>query len=190
MFRSSGEIICDHEPVKKLIEGYGVPAENVHAILPYSTQYGEEIPVPLPAEVEQFIAAHELRLFSYSLFRPEFTMDVLFEAFACIRERYPNAGLLLAGPKEVPAEAREQLRRLGIADAVLIPGNLPHAEFLTVLQRSDVFVRTHLRDGVCASVLEALQQLARKVRGAPAAARSEVELARTRLRQLDQLPDR
>jgi glycosyltransferase involved in cell wall biosynthesis len=34
---------------------------------------------------------------------------------------------------------------------------VPHAEFLTILQRSDVFVRTHLRDGVCTSVLEALQ---------------------------------
>jgi glycosyltransferase involved in cell wall biosynthesis len=157
LFHSCGEIICNHEPVKKLIEGYGVPAENVHAIPAYSTQYGEEIPVPLPAAVECFLATHEPRLFSYSMFRPEFTMEVLFEAFARARRKYPNAGLLLAGPREVPPEAIEQMRKLGIADAVLIPGNLPHAEFLTAVQRSDVFVRTHLRDGVCASVLEALQ---------------------------------
>jgi glycosyltransferase involved in cell wall biosynthesis len=156
LFRSCGEIVCNHEPVKKLIEGYGVAAENVHAIPAYSTQYGEEIPVPLPSTVEQFLTAHEPRLFSYALFRPEFTMDVLFESFARIREKYPRAGLLLAGPKEVPKDAVEQMRRLGIAEAVLIPGNLPHAEFLTAVQRSDVVVRTHLRDGVCTSVLEAL----------------------------------
>ncbi len=156
LFRSCAEIICNHEPVKKLIEGYGVPAARVHAIPAYSTQYGEEIPVPLPLQVEQFLTQHEPRLFSYSLFRPEFTMDVLFESLARIREKYPRAGLLLAGPREVPAEAVEQMRRLGVAEAVLIPGNLPHAEFLTAVQRSDVFVRTHLRDGVCTSVLEAL----------------------------------
>lgn len=157
LFRSCGEIICNHEPVKKLIEAYGVPPEKVHAIPAYSTQYSEELPVPLPAAAEQFLAAHGPRLFSYSLFRPEFTMEVLFESFARIREKYPRAGLLLAGPKEVPSEAVEQMQRLGIADAVLIPGNLPHSEFLTAMQRSDVVVRTHLRDGVCTSVLEALQ---------------------------------
>jgi glycosyltransferase involved in cell wall biosynthesis len=156
LFRSCGHIICNHEPVKKRIEAYGVAAARVHAIPAYSTQYGEEIPAPLPPQVEQFLAQHEPRLFSYSLFRPEFTMDVLFESFARLREKYPRAGLLLAGPKEVPAEAAEHMRRLGIAGAMLIPGNLPHAEFLTAVQRSDAFVRTHLRDGVCTSVLEAL----------------------------------
>ncbi len=156
LFRSSGAIICNSEPVKKVILAYGVPAEKVQPI--FSVQYsGEEIPVPLPAEVEQFLRAHAPRLFSYSLFRAEFTMDALFEAFAAIRRDFPRAGLLIAGPQEVPPEAMEQIRRLGIADAILIPGNLPHAEFLTAVQRSDVFVRTHLRDGVCTSVLESLK---------------------------------
>lgn len=157
LFRSCGEIICNHEPVKKLIEGYGVPAENVHAIPAYSTQYSEEIPAPLPSAVEEFLTSHEPRLFSYSLFRPEFTMDVLFEAFALVRQKHPRAGLLIAGPAEVPPDAAAQMKRLGIADAILFPGNLPHAEFLTAVQRSDVVVRTHLRDGICTSVLEALQ---------------------------------
>ena len=156
LFRSSGAIICNSEPVKKVILGYGVPAEKVHPI--FSVQYTtEEIPVPLSHRMEEFFRAHEPRLFSYSLFRVEFTMEALFEAFAAVRRDFPRAGLLIAGPQEVPPEATEQMRRLGIADAILIPGNLPHAEFLTAVQRSDVFVRTHLRDGVCTSVLEALK---------------------------------
>jgi glycosyltransferase involved in cell wall biosynthesis len=157
LFRACGQIICNHEPVRKLIVAtYGVRAEIVHPIPAFSTQYHEEIPVPLVAPVEQFLQAHAPRLFSYSLFRPEFTMDALFTAFAAVRVRYPNAGLLIAGPKETPPATLAEMQRCGIAQAVLIPGNLEHAEFLTAVERCDVFVRTHLRDGVCTSVLEAL----------------------------------
>jgi glycosyltransferase involved in cell wall biosynthesis len=157
LFAASGEVICNHEPVKQAIASYKIPLGKIHPIPAYSVQYTEELPAPLPAAVEQFFRAHEPRLFSYSLFRAEFTMEALFDAFAAVRRDFPRAGLLLAGPQEVPPEAAEQMRRLGIADAVLIAGNLPHAEFLTAVQRSDVFVRTHLRDGVCTSVLEALK---------------------------------
>ena len=158
LFRASGAIICNHEPVKKIIaETYGIPADRIHPIPAFSTQYSEEIPVPLSPQVETFLQKHSPRLFSYSLFRPEFTMDALFDSFVAVRERYPNAGLLIAGPKEIPAEATELMRARGIEQSIIIPGNLAHAEFLTAVQRSDVFIRTHLRDGVCTSVLEALQ---------------------------------
>ena len=156
LFAACGEIICNHEPVKAAIVAYGIPESRVHPIPAYSVQYSEEIPALLPAAVEEFLAAHEPRLFTYSLFRPEFTMDALFDAFAAVRERYPQAGLLLAGPGEIPEDARAALLRLHIDSAVLAPGNMPHAQFLTAVQRCDVFVRTHLRDGVCTSVLEAL----------------------------------
>jgi glycosyltransferase involved in cell wall biosynthesis len=157
LFSACGEVICNHEPVKKHIAAYGIPESKIHPIPAFSVQYSEEIPVSLPPAVEKFLVAHEPRLFSYSLFRPEFTMEALFEAFAALRRDYSNAGLLIAGPQDVPPEALEHMRRLGLETCVYIPGNLPHAEFLTAVQRSDVFVRTHLRDGVCTSVLEALQ---------------------------------
>ncbi len=157
LFALSGEVICNHEPVKQAIAAYRIAPDKIHPIPAFSVQYTEELPVPLPATVEQFFHVQEPRLFSYSLFRTEFTMEALFEAFAAVRRDFPHAGLLIAGPQEVPPEATAQMRRLGIADAILIPGNLPHAEFLTAVQRSDVFVRTHVRDGVCTSVLEALR---------------------------------
>jgi glycosyltransferase involved in cell wall biosynthesis len=156
LFTASGEIICDHEPVKAAIETYGIPGRKVHAISPFSVEYTEDDPAPLPAAVEDFLRGHEPRLFSYSMFRPEFTIEALWEAFGAVRKRYPQAGLLLAGPQDVPDDVRRSLRQMELESSVLMPGNLPHAQFLTAVQRSDVFVRTHLRDGVCASVLEAL----------------------------------
>ena len=155
LFSASGEVICNFEPVKQAILGYGIPAAKIHPI--FSVEYRtKNIPVPLPETVEMFLRAHEPRIFSYTLFRPEFTTQALFEAFADLRREYPRAGLLIVGPPEVPREAEEQMRNLGIECSVLLPGNLPHAEFLTALKRSDVFVRTHLRDGLCSSVIEAL----------------------------------
>lgn len=155
LFQASGEIICNLESVKAAILKYGIAPEKVHPI--FSVQYQpEQIPVPLPAHVEQFLQSHEPRLFSYSLFRPEFTMDCLFEAFARVRREFPQAGLLIVGPLETPAEAHAQTHRLGIESSVLVAGNLPRTEFLTAIQSSSVFVRTHLRDGLCSSVLEAL----------------------------------
>jgi glycosyltransferase involved in cell wall biosynthesis len=39
---------------------------------------------------------------------------------------------------------------------VLVVNDLPHDAFLQALGRSTVYLRTHLSDGVCSSVLEAL----------------------------------
>lgn len=156
LFSASGEIICNHEPVKAAIEAYGIPAAKIHPIPAYSVQYEEEIPAPLPAAVEDFLSGHEPRLFSYALFRPEFTVEALWEAFSRVRQRFPRAGLLLAGPPELPEGIRRALAERALDSSVFVPGNLPHAQFLTAVGRSDVFVRTHLRDGVCTSVLEAL----------------------------------
>jgi glycosyltransferase involved in cell wall biosynthesis len=156
LFRLSGRIICNHQPVKRLIANYGVPEHKIEPIPAFSVQYSEEVPAPLPAAVDEFLSAHSPRLFCYAMSRPEFTLECLFEAFAALRREFPNAGLLMTGGQDVPPELKSDLQRLGIADAVLFAGNLPHAEFLTAVQHSDAFVRTHLRDGVCSSVLEAL----------------------------------
>jgi glycosyltransferase involved in cell wall biosynthesis len=156
LFRSSGSIVCNFEPVKNAIRQYGIPAEKIHPIPAFSKQYEEQIAVALAEPIERFLRAHEPRIFTYTLFRPEFTTDCLFQAFAEVRMKFPRAGLLLFGSHEVPPEVHAQLRRLGIKSSVVVGRSLAHAEFLTAIKRCDVFVRTHLRDGVCASILEAL----------------------------------
>jgi glycosyltransferase involved in cell wall biosynthesis len=156
LFTSSGDVICNHEPVKALIAKYGVPPERIHPIPAFTTQYAEEIPAPLPAEVEAFFARHDPVVFTYTLLREEFTVAALLDAFRAVADAHPRAGLLFVGPKVVPDDFRAQLAERGLTDRVLVPGNLPHAQFVTAMQRSVLYLRTHLRDGVCSSVLEAL----------------------------------
>jgi glycosyltransferase involved in cell wall biosynthesis len=154
LFHASGAIVCNMESVRREILQYGVPSGKIQAI--FSVNYQKEaIPVPLPNSVEQFLSAHQTRLFSYTLFRPEYTPECLFEAFAQVRQMFPQAGLLIAGPQEVPPEIASMIRERGLESSVFISGNLAHAEFLTAIQRCDVFIRP-VRDGLCASVIEAL----------------------------------
>lgn len=156
LFTQSGDIICNHEPVKELIARYGVPKDRIHAIPAFTSQYAEELPAPLPAEVDRFFERHDPVVFTYTLLREEFTVDALLDAFKTVTEAHPRVGLLFVGPKEVPESFRQALAARGLTDRVLVPGNLPHAQFLTAMQRSVLYLRTHLRDGVCSSVLEGL----------------------------------
>jgi glycosyltransferase involved in cell wall biosynthesis len=156
LFTASGEIICNHEPVRTEIVKYGVNKGRVHPIPAFSRRYTAGEQVAVPAEIDAFAARHEIRIFSYLLFRPEFTIDALWESFAAIRQVFPGAGLLVVGPHQDIEATMASLRQAGIAEHVFMAGNLNHNEFVAVLRRSDVYVRTHLRDGVCSSVLEAL----------------------------------
>lgn len=156
LFRWSDRIICNMDSVKQVILTYGLPSEKVSSF--FSVDYQEDdFPAPLKQGIEKFLDAHHPKLFSYTLFRPEFTIECLLDAFARIRETFPNAGLLIVGPQETPQEVQEYMRRLHIESDIMIAGNLRRAEFLTAISRSDVFIRTHLRDGLCSSVIEALR---------------------------------
>ena len=48
------------------------------------------------------------------------------------------------------------IQDLGLGDRICAVGDLSHDQFLTAMTRSRMYVRTHISDGVCSSVLEAL----------------------------------
>jgi glycosyltransferase involved in cell wall biosynthesis len=45
---------------------------------------------------------------------------------------------------------------MGLEKHVLLAGDLPHDEFMTLMTRARLYLRTPKKDGVCSSVLEAL----------------------------------
>lgn len=62
-------------------------------------------------------------------------VDLIVEAFARVRPRFPNARLIIAGKGEAREALEAQIRRLGIEDAVEMPG------FVTEEQKRDLFRR-------------------------------------------------
>jgi teichuronic acid biosynthesis glycosyltransferase TuaC len=85
---------------------------------------------------------------------------LLIEAFASIRERRPDALLVIIGSDAPEPDYARQLRhqidtsRLG--DSVRLVGNLPPARVAQWLCASDLFVLATAREGCCNAVLEAL----------------------------------
>ena len=159
LFRTAGFIACDSEPIKDAIVRYGIRPEKIQDIATFSPQYVEFTRQQLTERMEEFLGRYSRVLFSYVSFRPEYRLDVLREGMRRYRALHPDSGFVWLGfpDKEMPAAeefvqgwSREE------RDALLLLGNLPHDQFLTLLSRSFICLRTPACDGVAASVLESL----------------------------------
>ncbi|CAB1127698.1 putative Glycosyltransferase family 1 protein [Candidatus Hydrogenisulfobacillus filiaventi] len=87
-------------------------------------------------------------------FVPEKALDVLVEAFARVRARWPEARLLLVGDGPGRPELERRIRRLGLEAAVEFPGYQPDP--LPWLLRMRVFVLSSVKEGAPYTLLEAL----------------------------------
>jgi glycosyltransferase involved in cell wall biosynthesis len=154
-------IICNSEEVKAKIVEYGVPPSKIVPIPAFSRQYLEAGNDPLPPAVESFFQRFPQVVFCYTKMRPLFFPEATVEGFARLAARRTDVGLLLcgtAGHTEAgiwPA-VQARLAQPDLRDRVIVVDDLRHELFLQALGRSSVCLRTHLSDGVCSSVLEAL----------------------------------
>lgn len=159
LFHLAGGIACDSNAVKNVIESYGINPNKIEAIETFSSQYLDFQPAELNAEIEDFLLSHSPVFFSYVSFRPEYRLEVLREAMAMFRAKFPQAGFVWLGfpNKEMPP-AREYIATWTSEErqSLLLLGNLEHNQFLTLLTRCAAYVRTPACDGVSASVLESL----------------------------------
>ena len=159
LFRLAGSISCDSVPVKRAIEAHRIRSDRIVAIPPFSKQNLTFKPVALPENVQNFLGRHQPVFFCYVSFRPEYELPTLRRAMTKFRTEYPNAGFVWLGfpSKEMPAveqyvgewSAKER-------EGLLLLGNLPHEDFLSLLQRCTAYLRTPMCDGVAASILESL----------------------------------
>jgi glycosyltransferase involved in cell wall biosynthesis len=159
LFRLAGRILCNSTAVKRAIVDYGIDPAQVVAIPGFSSQHLSFTKVPLSEATEQFLEFHRPVFFCYLSFRPEYKLPVLREAMSQFRERYTESGFIWLGfpAKESPAaKAYVDSWPAQERGGLLLLGNLPHDEFLTLLGRSSAYVRTPACDGVSASILECL----------------------------------
>jgi glycosyltransferase involved in cell wall biosynthesis len=159
LFGAAGAISCDSQPIKDAIVSYGIRPGKIENIATFSPQYVQFEPGKLSESVEEFLAAHPRIVLSYVSFRPEYGLESLREGIRRYRQRYPETGFVWLGfpDKEVPA-AEEFIQGWSTQEraGLLLLGNLPHDQFLTLLSRSFICLRTPACDGVAASVLESI----------------------------------
>jgi glycosyltransferase involved in cell wall biosynthesis len=149
--------VCNSDPVRRAIASYGIRPERIHVIPAFSRQYleGPRADAPPPPIVE-FMSRHAPVLVCYTAFRPEFMLDQFLRVLAgAIRSRC-RLGVVVIGHLRGHEPFLARARELGLEHALHLAGDLAHDDFLATVRRADLFVRTHLRDGVSSSVLEAL----------------------------------
>jgi glycosyltransferase involved in cell wall biosynthesis len=159
LFRLAERISCNSSAVKEAIVLHGVDPSKVATIPGFSSRHLIFTEKPLSGCIEGFLSCHRPVFFCYVSFRREYDLPTLREAMRQFRERYPHAGFVWLGfpAKELPlASTYADGWPAHERDCLLLLGNLPHDEFLTLLRRSSAYVRTPVCDGVCASILESL----------------------------------
>lgn len=159
LFRLANQISCNSLQVKKAIESYGVDSARIAAIPGFSRQYVNFQRRTLSPDVESFRQNHHPLFFCYVSYRPEYQLPILREAMLRFRQIHPNAGFIWLGfpSKEMPPVNNYVCGWTpSERESLLLLGNLPHDEFLTLMSRCSAYIRTPVCDGVSSSILEAL----------------------------------
>lgn len=162
LFLLPRHIICNSEAVKACIQQYGVAPRKIFPIPAFSAQYMEFTKSPLPDALEDFFTRYSDVVFTYIRLRPLFYPLTLLDAVARICRERPNVGVVLCGASaghfepELKAAFGKKLADLRLADQVCVLEDLGHDAFLTALQRSVLYLRTPITDGVASSVLESI----------------------------------
>lgn len=149
-------IICNNEAVKTNIASYGIVPHKIVPIPAFSKQYLDFEKVQLPPTVEEFFENHNPVICSYVFFRPVFFIESMVRAVAEIVKKRPNFGLIIMGSDQDSEGIHELIKDLNLDDHIVLAGDQDHDSFLTIMTRSRLYLRTHIKDGVCSSVLEAL----------------------------------
>ncbi len=149
-----GRIVCVSAAIQEAVKGLGVaPAKTEIA----PACLGAARPgAAVDAGLVSWIERHE-PVFSTTLsFRPEYGFPALVAGLAKLRQRHPRAGCLVMGTGEEREEAESRIREAHLEENILLVGDVDHEVCLSLMSRSDVFLRPTLEDGDSISVREAL----------------------------------
>lgn len=158
-FLLSKRIICNDDIIKQFVADYGsfIHLGKIFPIQGFSYQYMDYSETRLPEKVESYLAEKQNIIMSYIALRNGFFLETLTRY---IENRSDEAGIVITGagkvedPEIVPFY--EKLFDLEKNGKVVLVDALNHDEFITLMKRSDIFLRTPDSDGISASVLEAL----------------------------------
>jgi glycosyltransferase involved in cell wall biosynthesis len=145
-YKVARKIICLSEPAKHHLVGkWQVDPEKVTVI-------------PLGVDVERFAQPHDSRAIRAQLglydapvvmfvgsFQQWHGLDQLAEGFAQVLREIPDARLLLVGDGPARPMVEQTVAKLGITDAVMYAGIVPHARVPEILAAADVVTAPYPR---------------------------------------------
>lgn len=155
VMRRFDRVIAVNREIADLFHRLGLPPERVRLIPPHAIL--DDLPdTPLSAPLTAFFRQHKPVLVTVGLLEPEYDLSLQIVALGLVRERFPDAGLVIIGSGSLEAKLRGEIRHQLHADAILLCGDVPHPVTLRAIAESDVLLRTTWYDGDSISVREAL----------------------------------
>jgi glycosyltransferase involved in cell wall biosynthesis len=148
-----GRVVGVNSEIQNSLRVIGVPSGKLEVLPAYLGATPSSV---LPEAVEVFLRQHWPVFSTVLFYRPEYGFDFLLNGFAELRTRHPKAGCLVMGSGEGKIAAQLAVLKAECGDAVLLLGDVPHALCLTLMARSQVFLRCTSADGDAISVREAL----------------------------------
>ncbi len=155
VLRSFDGIIGVNDEIIRFLHKMRVRPARARLISPYAFLGADG--TALPPALEEFFASHDPVLTSVGLLEPEYDLPLQIDALTPIRQRFPNAGLLMIGSGSLESNLRNKIAASPSAAHILLPGDVPHASTMQAMMRSRVLLRTTLYEGDALSVREALQ---------------------------------
>jgi glycosyltransferase involved in cell wall biosynthesis len=148
-------LIAVNPEIAAMFERFGVKRARIRTILPYVVRPPDR-GVAMPERLAEFFASHRPVLLTVGLLEPEYDLMLQVNVLGRVRERYPNAGLVIAGSGSLEEKLRTHIAAQPWAEHVLLYGDMPHEVTLRATLECDVLLRTTLYDGDSVSVREAL----------------------------------
>lgn len=150
-------LIAVNEEIMQFFQKLGVPPIRTRLIPPYAFTKDDAPGPSLPESLVSWFAAHDPVLISVGLLEPEYDLSLQIAALPRIRQKFPNAGLLLIGSGSLEAALRATIEANPCALHILLPGDVAHSTTMEAIRRSRLMLRTTLYDGDALSVREAMQ---------------------------------
>ena len=157
VFRRLDRIIGVNAEIIQMFRRFGVPSDRLRLIYPHVLSAPPPLEdAPLPETLQSFLEAHQPLMISVGLLEPEYDLPLQIEVLGLIRQRFPQAGLVMIGAGSLEDELRERIKAQPYAEHILLCGDVAHGATLRMIAESDLVLRTTLYDGDSISVREAL----------------------------------
>jgi glycosyltransferase involved in cell wall biosynthesis len=135
----------------------GVPLAAASVVYPPVSDAFHPLAEQRRAEVRRgFVPDGGALLLNVKRLHPLADQATLLEAFARVRERRPDAVLLVAGAGEMEAPLKAHAQRLGLGEAARFLGLVPNEEVAELQGAADLFVLSSLLEATPTVALEAL----------------------------------
>jgi len=148
-------LIAVNEEIMGFFRRLGVPEQRVRIISPFSALTDEDADFPAP--LAAFFSEHNPVLISAGQLEPEYDLALQIDALPQLREKSPNAGLVLLGSGSIEKDLRDRIAAGQCAEHILLAGDVPHGAAMEAISRSRILLRTTWYDGDAITVREAMQ---------------------------------